>query len=341
MASCFTLRYSFPMNVVIATPFYPPERGVLATYAEGLAGAFEKRGDHVVLVPFGDTKRLPPGVRHLAYFSRLLMMAPGASFVLALDTWSVGIPALLAAKIRHVPFVVRIGGDYLWESYTERTKENVLFSEFYTQRRSFSLKERLIFFASRFLLRNADVVFFNTKFQKKIWEDAYGFPTKKSHVLENFYPEKVMHAATGKVFVSAGRDRFFKNFATLERAFAKVRMRNPGIELDTRSLPHDEHLARLNAAYAVIIPAISEVGSNTVIDGVTRGKPFIMTNDTGTKERLLDCGFFTDTRSEEQLAAAIESLLDSAIYERLVGTIRAFDFTHSWDEIVEEIRKRV
>ena len=325
------------MKVVIATPFVPPERGVLAVYTEGLSQAFEKRGDTMTVVPFGDTKHLPPIVRHIAYFSRMLTASPGASFVLALDTWSVGLPALMAAKIRHVPFVVRIGGDYLWESYIERTKSEVRLSEFYTRPRSYSLKEQMIFYATRWLLRSADVVFFNTKFQKKIWEDAYGFPNAKSHLLENYYPPVVMHEAKEKVFVSGNRERLYKNMDMLERAFKRVRMKYPAAQLDTSLLPHDEHLARSRSAYAVIVPSISEVGSNNVIDGISNGKPFVMTDDTGTRERLSACGIFVDTRDEKKLAEAIESLLDSSVYDRLLKNIHEFSFTHSWDEIAEEI----
>ena len=157
MASRFTLGYSFIMRVVIATPFVSPEPGVLAVYAAGIAGAFEKRGDTVTVLPFGDTRLLPPLIRHLAYFFRIVTMTPGTTFVLALDTWSVGIPALCAAKIRGVPFIVRIGGDYLWETYIERTNSEVRLSEFYARPRSYSLWEHVIFHATRWLLRGAKV----------------------------------------------------------------------------------------------------------------------------------------------------------------------------------------
>ncbi len=329
------------MKVVIATPFSPPERGVLAVYTKGLTDAFEKRGDTVTVVPFGDTKHLPPILRHIAYFSRMLTIAPGATFVLALDTWSVGLPALIAAKIRRVPFVVRVGGDFLWESYIERTNSQVRLSEFYARPRSYSLKEHFIFFATRWLLRGADVIFFNTKFQKKIWEDAYGFPNSKSYLLENFYPPVVMHEAIGTVFVSGNRERVYKNNDTLERAFKRVRAKYPAATLDTSLLSHDQHLARNRNAYAVVVPSISEVGSNNVIDGIANGKPFVITDDTGTSERLGGCGIFVDTRDEKKLAEAIESLLDSSVYERLRENIRAFSFTHSWDEIAAEIVQRL
>lgn len=329
------------MNVVIATPFFPPERGVLGVYAEGIAEALRRRGDTVVVVQLGSAKKLPPLLRQLVYLFRVCAAARSATFVLALDTWSVGIPALLAAKLSRVPFLVRIGGDHLWETYVDRTHETVRLSEFYSQPRRLSLKERMIWRATRWLVRTADILFFNTTFQKKIWEDAYDFPHAKARVLENFFPPVTLISAKGMVFASGNRDRFYKNFAVLESAFARVQANHPEISLDTRLLSHAEHHARTRDAYAVIVPSISEVGSNNVIDGVAVGKPFIITDDTGTRERLADCGLFVDARDEEKVVAAIESLLDPAIYQKLTENIRAFSFTHSWDDIAREISDAV
>ena len=62
-----------------------------------------------------------------------------------------------------------------------------------------------------------------------------------------------------------------------------------------------------------------------------------MTSDTGTSERLSDCGIFIDTRSEAALQAAIEKTLTERSNEKLSARITAFSFTHSWDEIAQKI----
>jgi len=326
------------MRIVIATPFYPPQLGVLATYAAGLEQAFKKAGHEAIVVPF--SRGLPPGLQHLVYFLRVFLALRGAGFVLALDTWSVGMPAFFAARLRGTPFAVRIGGDFLWESYIGRTKEPIRLSDFYTKERDFTLKERLIFQGTRTILHGARALFFNTRFQIGLWQPIYGFDGTKAHVLENFYPtHEVSEPSHGRVFVSAGRHIALKNYAELERAFARVKEKHPDIDLDERLLPPPEHLARIRKSHAIIIPSLSEVSSNTAIDAVAAGKPFIMTDDTGTKERLAACGLFVDTRSEAALAQAIESVLESETYERLAAATRAFSFTHSWDDIAREVLK--
>jgi glycosyltransferase involved in cell wall biosynthesis len=186
-------------------------------------------------------------------------------------------------------------------------------------------------------MRGAHGVIFNTRFQKKMWDVTYGIPGSKSHVVENFYPSVRASEAKNKIFVSAGRGIALKNYDLLARAFETVRARHPDIVLDTRVVSHIDHQARLRDAYAVLIPSFSEVSSNSAIDAVAHGKPFLMTEDTGVKERLSDCGIFVDTRSESVLVDAIERLLDEGEYARLTKACRAFSFTHSWDDIASEI----
>ncbi len=43
--------------------------------------------------------------------------------VVALDTYSVAFPAVLAAMLFRKKLVLRVGGDFLWEQYLERVKK--------------------------------------------------------------------------------------------------------------------------------------------------------------------------------------------------------------------------
>ncbi|MFZ2886228.1 MAG: glycosyltransferase, partial [Minisyncoccia bacterium] len=178
------------MKIVIATPFYPPETGVLGTYAEGLAVAFKKAGHEVEIAAFSSVKHLPPLVRHIAYFAQLRRRARGAGAMLALDTWSVGMPAFFAARQTGAPLLVRIGGDFLWEAYVERTKEPIRLSEFYRTSRRLSVKERIIHRFIRQLTGGANALLFNSKFQRDLWRKEYGFPAEKGRILENFFPPR-------------------------------------------------------------------------------------------------------------------------------------------------------
>lgn len=323
------------MKVVIATAFYPPRSGVHATYATGIEGGLKTLGhDVVICTPF----RLPPVFSHLVYFCQLFFALCGASFVLALDTWSVGMPAYAAARLRGIPLALRIGGDFLWESYVARTGETVRLSDFYAAVPTLSRKEKLIFRFTRTLMKTAHPLF-TTRFQRDLWKRAYDIPDERVYIIENHMPPTIgtYLPATGLSLVSAGRPIGLKNTDLLVRVVARLANDRPGLTLDTRLLPRDEHLKRIAASYAVIIPSFSEVCSNTAFDAVMCGKPFVMTSDTGTSERLSECGLFVDTRSESALTQAIESLLNPAFYERLATNARNFSYQHSWDDIAKEI----
>lgn len=324
------------MRIVIATPFYPPHSGVLATYAAGIEEGLRKNGHEVVIARA--PQRLPPVLSHAVFFLRLLNAAAGSSFVLALDTWSVGMPAYFAARLRGVPLALRIGGDFLWESYVARTGEAIRLSDFYTSARPLSLKERVIKRFTRTLLQTAHPLF-TTHFQRDLWKRIYNIPDTRIRIVENHVPPRIgtYLPATGLVLVCAGRAIGLKNLDLLKRVVARLANDHPGLELDTRLLPPDEHQKRVAAAYAVIIPSFSEVCSNTAIDAVALGKPFVMTEDTGTKERFGECGLFVDTRSEAALTHAIESILDPITYEKLATHARELAFAHSWDDIAREI----
>ncbi len=327
------------MKIVLATPLYPPDIGGPAKYAHALRQEFIKQGASVRVVAYSSLERLLPlGVRHVVYALRLLPRVLRADAVLALDTWSVGLPALVVAKICRTKLLVRIGGDFLWESYVERTKQLIKLSQFYSAPRWLSFKERLIQRGTHLLLRHTDALLFTTHWQRDLWQRAYRFPQERAHIVENLYPPvQTVSLATHKVFVAAGRDIVLKNMPLLHAAFAEVKKTHSDIELDTRTLSAAEHAERIAQCYAVIVPSVSEVNPNSAIEALAAGKPFICTADSGIVERLGSVGIFIDTQNKEALVAAITELLDAGRYTRAQETLRQFSYTHSWADMAQEI----
>src|SRR5690348_11398603 len=119
------------MRILIATGIYPPEIGGPAEYAKNLKDAWNSQGHQVTVKVFSRFKFLPTGLRHLAYFLYIVPAVIRADFILSLDTFSAGLPAVLAARLFGKQIIVRTGGDFLWEFYVERTGELVLLKDFY------------------------------------------------------------------------------------------------------------------------------------------------------------------------------------------------------------------
>lgn len=109
-----------PLHVVLAAGLYPPDIGGPATYAAMIAKELPQHGITVTVVPYHAVRKVPKPLRHLAYTLRLWWKARKANVVYTLDPVSVGVPALLVSKVRRLPLLLRVGGDYAWEQGSQR-----------------------------------------------------------------------------------------------------------------------------------------------------------------------------------------------------------------------------
>ncbi len=331
-----SLCYSFPMKIVIATGIYPPEIGGPAYYAKNLADALAAQGERVEVVTFGALKKLPTGVRHLAFFLRLIPHLIGADAVLALDTFSAAIPAVALARVLRIPAVIRTGGDFLWEQYIERTGDMVILPEFYANHRPFTGYERAVYALTRWAVRRATVVF-SSAFQRDVWLSAYGIAPEQAPIIENAIAESFAPLPPEKRnFLWYVRGIRFKNEPVLREAFGKAKARVPDIELETGNLPQAELIEKIRRSYAVILPSISDISPNYILDAIRCGKPFILTKFSGLAERYGDLGLLCDPRSADDVADRIVELCDENVYARLSERIKAHPIERTYAQVAQD-----
>lgn len=324
------------MRIVIATGIYPPEPGGPAYYALHLSEALRAQGHKVRVVTYSRLKRLPMGVRHLAYALRLFPRVLGADVVLALDTFSVALPAVLVAPLAGVPVVIRTGGDFLWEQYVERTGDMLPLPRFYAVHRPLTRKERIIFALTRFVLARATIVF-STRFQRDIWIPAYGLAQAKTRIIENAIAKRFEPVAPErKEFLWFTRGIRFKNEAMLREAFAKAKRTVPEIELVTGTVPQGELIERMRRCYAAILPSLSEISPNYVLDAIRCGKPFIQTKYSEFATQYADLGLVCDPLSSDDIAAQIVKLCDRAVYDELSRRIAAFPLERTYAQVADD-----
>lgn len=327
------------MKIIIASGIYPPQVGGPAQYAKNLAAEFKSAGHRVKVLSFEELEyKLPTGLRHLWFFCRVLFALPGIDFIIALDTFSAGLPALLAAKISRKKFLVRTGGDFLWESYTERSGHLLTLKEFNERLPKLNLKERIIFSLTKWFLAKSDAVIFSTEWQRDIFMRSYGFDLKKSFIIENFYGPKLPEREfEEKNFLCAGRPLKLKNILMLQEAFGLAKRTTPKLRLElVNGMKFEELLEKIKSCYALITPSLSEVSPNFILDGIRFGKPFILTRETGFFEKLKDIGLFVDPKSTEDLRDKILFLADDSNYARQKEMVVKFNFVHTWSQIAEE-----
>lgn len=340
------------MKILIATGIYPPDIGGPAQYARGVAEAWRKEGHEVKVLAFRLERKLPTGIRHLYYFFRVLFSLRGANFVFSPDTFSAALPALFAAKLCGKKIIVRTGGDFLWEQYVELTGDLVLLRRFYTKcMGKLNLRERLIFRPVRFLFRHADAAIFSTTWQRDTFEKPYELDRTKCSVVENYYGAFIktqmqhtdklefveMSSRASKVFVGGTRELKWENMPRLQEAFERVQKKGLPVELKWETGSRGQFLQDIQDSYAVIVASLGDVSPNTILEAISFGKPFILTRETGLYEKFKDIGVWVNPEDVDDIAAKIEWLADEKNYAEQCRKVAAFSFTHSYEEIADEI----
>ncbi len=200
-------------NILIATGIYPPQLGGPAEYAKNIEEIWKKEGYDVTVKYFSFEHKLPTGLRHIYFAIKSFFAVVRADFILVLDTFSVAFPIMVLCKLLGKTYTVRTGGDFLWESYVERTKKKILFKNFYsTEINLFNQKEKLVFKITKKVLNNAEKIIFSTKWQRDIWQAAYGIDISKTKIVENFYGmHDVRIGYKSKTFIGGTRNLVWKN----------------------------------------------------------------------------------------------------------------------------------
>ena len=352
------------MKIVIATGIYPPDIGGPAYYAKGLEDALRALGHEVKTVVYGDLRRRPMGVSHLIYLFRIWPHLSAADAVIALDTASVAIPAWLASRMRGVRFIIRTGGDFVWEHYIERTQNLVPLKFFYERRRAsetgkhgfhvseprsskadpsaydeindLSAKERLIYALTRLVVRRS-VLVFSTEMQRDVWLRPYGLEKGRTHVVGNAIDAPLAATAPSqKNFLWYVRPNAIKNGAHVHSAFAKAKAKHLDIVLEEGMVPQAKLLERMKGCYAVILPSVTEISPNYILDALRFKKPFILDKYSGYAKWLAPYGLLVDPLDEDDIARAVGELADESGYAKAVAKAAAFSFTRTYEEVARD-----
>ena len=339
------------MRILIATGIYPPAIGGPAQYAKGIEDAYRDMGYDVIIKTFGNVeKRLPAGLRHVYFALKSLRAYLKADKIIVLDTFSVAWPMAMLTAIFRRKFIIRTGGDFLWEAYVERTKKRVLLRDFYItelqsdKEVSLTKKERFIFRMTKWILSKADTIVFSTQWQRDIWNHPYEiallqkFRNVKVKIVDNYIGER--HAPKvpkGKYFVASTRPLIWKNVDMLKSVFDDKEVIGAGARLDTENVEHERFLDKVASSYAVILVSLGDISPNMILDAVQCGKPFICTIECGLYDTLKGIGLWIDPLNKEEIKEAVLWLSQEMNYQDQCLKVAAFRKTHSWKQIAKEL----
>ncbi len=332
------------MRILIASGIYPPDIGGPAQYARNLYETWKAQGHDVKVAAYRWERAAPPGIRHLLYLTKVMRKGWNADLILVLDTWSAAVPAMVACGLMHKKYIIRTGGDFLWETYVERTGDLVLFKDFYSTRMDkLSDKERLIFRWGGAALRKAARVIFSTDWQRRIFEQVYDLDPKRDHTVENFCGHReAFIEPENRMFVAGTRPLKWKNADLLKEAFADARATIgrrglEDVELDTGKAVYDSFVEKIRRSYAVILASLGDISPNMIFDAIRAGTPFIMTRETGIADRVRDCAILVDPEDKKDIADKIVWLADPVNRAAQAEKVRHFSFVHTWEDIAGEI----
>lgn len=211
-------------NVLIATGIFPPQVGGPATYSKLLLGALPKLGFNVKVESFGQVLFLPKVIRHLVYFFKLFFKGFWADIVYAQDPVSVGLPAIIVAKIFKKKFFLKIVGDYAWEQGVQRWGVTDLLDTFSVEYRKYSLFIRFLKKIELFVASRASKIIVPSHYLKRIVCN-WGVNPNKIFVVHNSFDIPNISGSkeelkrklgiSGKIITSAGRLVPWKGYGTL------------------------------------------------------------------------------------------------------------------------------
>lgn len=202
-------------RLLIATGIYPPDIGGPSTYTTLLEKELPSCGFVVDHLAFTEYRKKPKIVRHLLYFWDCWKKAKGFDAIYAQDPVSVGLPALIAARLRGKKFFIRVAGDYAWEQSAQRfgVKENI--DGF--QKKIYGPRVGLLRLIQRFVVGRADLVITPSNYFRKLVGGWINNP-EKVHTIYNGVRLLAPHAVIkNKTLTSIGRLVPWKGFDFLIR----------------------------------------------------------------------------------------------------------------------------
>ena len=192
---------------------------------------------------------------------------------------------------------------------------------------------------SKYILKNSTAIVFSTAWQKEIFEKYYYLDSRKNYIIENYFVAEPVGGAEAKEkrFLWAGRPIKLKNLERLNKAFSQARKVRPELGLRIiQGLPYAALLEEIRKSYAVILPSLSEISPNFILDAISCHKPFIMTKESGYYEMFKSIGVFVDPLDGEEIKNKILFLADDRNYFEYKNKVMDFSYRHSWSEIAGE-----
>ncbi len=366
------------MKILLATGIYPPDIGGPATYVQHLASTLTQRGMDVTVVTYGTREsedrsqrtdvatnpmsdvRCPMSVIHVSksggpllrwrrYARALKEQGDDADIVYAFSTVSCGVP-LRMARLQKPRKILRLGGDFLWERYTDLGGRRPL--------RAFYRRYRGLKGLVAGTLRAMDALVFSTSFQEQLYLRAYGRLPMHT-VIQNALPQSqsILHARHDPLrLLFMGRFVRFKNLPSLLTAVsllphvqltlvgdgpvaakASALARSLGLQRRVSFLPTahgNDREALLRDHDLLVVPSLTEISPHIALEARAAGLPVLLTEEHGLSPELSQGMVIRPLQKSDDIVRSILEVEQK--YDEVAAAACAPTAGRGWDEVTEE-----
>ena len=297
-------------RILVATGAYPPKIGGSAIVSKEMADTFRTEGNRVEVLTYGER------VRYLPFAWKARRFLKRADQVMAFDAYSSGIPVRLALTGLSVEFVIRLGGEWIWESsiLNGKTKKPL---RIFWQEPAFSFSDRLKLILYRWVLKRANRVIVPSALIGDILPKIEPSVAGKVAIVPNElrFPriaERPPRTPGPLRLIFVGRFVPVKNLPFLAEILKELHQEGlaftmtfigdgpdearlkellngiQGVRFAGR-LSHEEAMREISQADLMLHPSISDISPNTVVETIALGVSCLITTEHGLTRPLRGC----------------------------------------------------
>ena len=308
------------MRYLIACGIMPPELGGPAPVIRRLAGDLKRAGHEATIVTYTPNPDSIEGVRivtvprnglaigrYLRFTFAVRRLLASADVLLATDVFSVGLPCRLALIGSNATFMLRLGGEWRWEQAVTSGKLHETLRAFWARRPS--LRDRFDLARYRWILARASRVMTTSEWLGDILREAFPKLRASFVAVPNVSAIRCAPSAERRPhdplrLLYVGRFAPVKNvpfFAGVVRELSRRGVRVactfvgegetkeaceeilrgvPGVEF-AGAVRHDDLKTHLDACDLFVLPSLSDVCPNAVVEALACGIPCVITSEHG------------------------------------------------------------